>query len=250
MTTKHRYKVRLCFEGTRYSGWQRQANCLTLQETLENCFSDQLERTTPLRGSSRTDAGVHAQDFVAHFDSPVEINTLSPLLNNLNAHLPQDIRIISIEKAPPAFHACFSAKKKTYTYRFQETLISPFKRHLITHINKPLCLASLKQGIPYFIGHHNFSAFANASNKGSAKNQPFKTIYSIELAKEEDHYTLKFSGDGFLYKMVRNMVGALFAVGQQQLSPDAIAALIESKDRKQAPPPAPARGLCLEKVFY
>ncbi len=250
MKQPYRYKLRLCFDGTSYSGWQKQPCVTTLQSVLEKALYDNLGKPISLRGSSRTDAGVHAKDFVAHFDFHSNEIPLTSFKEALNKSLPTDIRIIEVALAPPYFHACFSAKKKHYLYRFTSGSISPFKRLYTTHVREKLCYEKIEQAIPFFIGKHNFSAFANQADKGAAKNNPFKTIYAIDLEKKEDHYLLHFHGNGFLYKMVRNMVGALFAVGHGKIPPQAIAHLIKSQDRKIAPPPAPAKGLRLEKVFY
>lgn len=244
-----RYKLTLCFEGTAYSGWQKQPQTATVQQTLEEALSAQLDTLTYVRGSSRTDAGVHAREFIAHFDTLAIDNTLS-FKEKLNAYLPSDIRIIDVVEAPAHFHACFSAKKKHYLYRFSLDPIPPFERHYITHLRGPIHIKKMEQALPFFLGTHNFLSFANQGDKGAAKNSPIKTIYSLTLEKEKSHYVLHVHGNGFLYKMVRNMVGALVEVGRGTLEPSGIAHLLSLQNRKVAPPPAPAQGLCLEKVYY
>lgn len=245
-----RYKLTLCFEGTKYCGWQKQPGQVTVQSTLEKVLSAHFDVPVHLRGCSRTDSGVHAAHFVAHFDVPSPTFVNSDVIDILNMQLPSDIRAVRIELAEPGFHACFSAKKKCYTYTFQNTPISPFKRHLVTHVKKELCIPSLKKAIPFFLGEHDFSAFANEASKGAAKNSPVKTIYSIDLTLEADTYTLRFVGNGFLYKMVRNMVGTLFAVGHKKMTPENVGYLLKGKDRTAVPAPALPGGLCLQRVYY
>lgn len=251
MSKKHCYKLTLCYDGTNYSGWQIQPNANSIQETLQKALSVVTKETSTIIGSGRTDAGVHAYKQVAHFHLPDILDTKKALYS-LNGLLPPDIRIIDLKLMEKPFHARFHAKGKIYRYYFNLGHIhSPFEKPYSLHVREPFDLEAVKLGCTHFMGTHNFLSFAHKQDHGSAANSPIKTIYSMELKKVSDNlYVIEVFGSGFLYKMVRNMVGALHRCGKGKLHPEEIPKLLEAKNRKIAPGAAPPHGLFLADVIY
>jgi len=242
-----RYKLTLSYDGSLFGGWQIQPNSSSIQERLQAAFEKILGYPVILAASGRTDAGVHAKGQVAHFDAK---SPLSPsFISMLESHLPPSIRLHTIEEVPSTFHARFSAKEKTYHYHITTApVLDPFKRLYRTHLNYQMDLSLLKEALPFFIGTHDFSSFAN--KRGSIFN-PIKTILSLDFISEEpEGFRLEFTGKGFLYKMVRNIVGTLVYVAREKIPLKRVPELFEAKDRKLAPPPAPPQGLFLISVEY
>ena len=245
-----KYKLILAYDGTAYSGWQIQHNAVSIQALLEKALSTILRTPTPAVSSGRTDAGVHARGQVAHFITEATVN-LSRLQLSLNGLLPADIRILSLEKAAPDFHARYSAISKEYHYHLHlERTTDPFKRLYAYHDYSPLDLEKMKRAASYFIGTHDFTTFANEASKGSAAKNPVRTITRLDLCLEPGGLRLEFEGDGFLYKMVRNITGTLLDVARGKITVESIPGLFEAKDRRQASPAAPPHGLFLMKVNY
>lgn len=244
------YKLIISYDGGRYCGWQMQPNGSSIQEAIENVLHQVINRSCSLVGSGRTDAGVHALGQTAHFRTKHKIDCYK-LQRSLNALLPDDIRIRSVLLTPNTFHARYSALAKHYRY-FIKTgpIVSPFDWRYYHHIKREINFTLLKEASRYFIGTYNFSSFANEANQGSAAKNAVRTIYSLEVQKFEDKITLDFYGNGFLYKMVRNIVGTLIAVSLQQLPLTRVPWLIAAQDRRQAPSSAPAQGLFLISVKY
>ena len=246
----NRYKLTLAYDGTAYSGWQTQNNAVSIQSLLEAALSTILRTPTPVVASGRTDAGVHARAQVAHFTSETAPDP-KKLLLSLNGILPGDIRILSVEKAAPDFHARYSAISKEYHYHLHlERTTDPFKRLYSYHDYSPLDLEKMKLAAQYFIGTHDFTTFANEASKGSAAKDPIRTITRLTICEEPGGIRLEFEGDGFLYKMVRNITGTLLEVARGKIATESIPELFKAKDRTMAPPAAPARGLFLVKVNY
>lgn len=239
----------IAYDGTNYSGWQVQPNAITIQEIIETALSKLLRTPTKVRGSGRTDAGVHANGQVAHFRAE-EIDTKATQYK-LNQLLPKDISILAIEPVSEDFHACFSAKSKTYVYHIHTSPTEcPFSHPFRYKVHYTLDLDAIKQAIPYFEGTHDFTSFANKNNQGAAVTSPIKTIYSIRLEKTDGGYTFTFHGNGFLYKMVRNIMGTLLRIGTGRLPAECIPKLMAGKDRRPVPMAAPAKGLFLQSVEY
>ncbi len=234
----------LAYDGTLYSGWQIQPNGLTIQEVLEKVLNKISQKKISITGSGRTDAGVHANGQVCHF----EIDNFSPSLKSINGLLPLDIRVFSLEEVGPTFHARFSVKEKTYLYKITTDKIqSPFERKYALHNTFSLDLDNIYEAIPHFIGLKNFSSFANEL---SLSRNPMKTLHELSLIKTSSGFTLKFRGDGFLYKMVRNITGTLLDIGRGQLDAQALPAIFETKSRCFAGKTAPPHGLFLDSVLY
>ncbi len=241
------YKICIAYDGTNYGGWQIQPNRLTIQELLEEKLAILLKKPTKVTGSGRTDAGVHAMAQVANFHHE---GPLFPklFLRSMNALLPPDIRILSIDEVEDSFHARFSAKGKAYHYHLSLTpTILPFVRNFRYHPRGKLDIKKMTEAAPLFIGKHDFTSFANV---GSSSENPIKTLRRLDLVQEGDDLILQFEGDGFLYKMVRNIVGALIQVGRGKLEPEEIKQILAAKDRTRASQAAPPQGLFLFRVEY
>jgi tRNA pseudouridine38-40 synthase len=246
----NKYKLTIAYDGTAYSGWQIQNNAVSIQSLLEEALATLLRAPTPVFASGRTDAGVHAKAQVAHFTSEIAPD-LKRLHLSLNGVLPDDIRILSVEKASPDFHARYSAVSKEYHYHLHlERTTDPFKRLYAYHDYSLLDLEKMKEAAKYFIGTHDFTTFANEASKGSAAKNPVRTITRLDICHEPGGIRLEFEGDGFLYKMVRNITGTLLDVARGKIPIESIPQLFEAKDRSLAPPAAPSRGLFLVKVNY
>jgi tRNA pseudouridine38-40 synthase len=244
------YKLNISYDGTRYHGWQVQPNADTIQQTIQDILSQIVNQRCYIVGSGRTDAGVHALNQIAHFRINKQLN-VHKLQKSFNALLPKDIRVESILFVPNTFHARYSAIAKRYRYYIKTgPVISPFDRNYYYHYKPELNLERLQKASQHFIGTYDFSTFANEANKGSAAKNATKTIYSIEIQQFQDKIIIDFYGNGFLYKMVRNIVGTLIAAASTKISIAAIPELMHAKDRRLAPNSAPAHGLFLMAVEY
>ncbi|MBP9841360.1 MAG: tRNA pseudouridine(38-40) synthase TruA [Simkaniaceae bacterium] len=238
-----RYKALIAYDGTQYGGWQVQPNAVTIQAVIQEVLSTILQTPTHLTASGRTDAGVHALGQVAHFLSHKEVTA-----HALNSLLPPDIRILSLEEVDPSFHARFSARNKEYHYHLHtDSLISPFIRPYRTYHPYSLDLNLIEEAIPLFHGTHNFTSFANC---GGSKASPIKTIYRLDMIRQEGGVRFEFEGSGFLYKMVRNIVGTLLEVGAKKRLLSSIPPLFSLQDRREGGKAAPPTGLFLIKVNY
>lgn len=241
-----RYQLTISYDGTHYAGWQVQKNGQAIQPLIQKALATVLRTPTDLTGSGRTDAGVHAQGQSAHFDAREDLE-LKRLILSLNALLPPDIRILQIEPVAPDFHARYSAKAKIYHYHLHLDPVSdPFTELYCHQVFGPFDRVLLKEGAKEFLGTHDFSSFANV---GSVEDK-VRTIYRLDVVEQKGGVRLEFEGSGFLYKMVRNITGALLKVASGQIAPQEIRAILAKKDRKAAAATAPAKGLFLFAVLY
>lgn len=237
----------ISYDGTDYGGWQVQPNRKTIQELIQEALSVLFRAECPITGSGRTDAGVHAHAQVAHFSYEVPFE-IPPFHYSLNALLPPDIRILSIEPIAEDFHARYRVKKKIYHYHLHlDAVQSPFAYRFRTPIHAPLNRGLMEEALSLLKGTHDFSAFRGA---GCGSKDPVKTLYRLEMVPEEGGVRLEFEGDGFLYKMVRNLVGTLLQIASEKRPLSDIPKLLKSKDRTEAGPTAPPQGLFLAKVVY
>lgn len=242
------YKLTIAYRGTGLYGWQRQLAHPSVQSLIEKALEKCWGRPVDLHGSGRTDTGVHALGQVAHFR---ELPKFQPkdLLRALNHNLPESIRIRRASFAPNSFHARFSATGKEYHYHIVNRPISdPFQTDLAWHIYRPLDLEAIRATFPMLTGTHDFASYT--SNPGYQRESTVRTITGIHLKKAPDGLRLVFRGEGFLYRMVRNLVGAMVKVGHHRLQPADIETILKARKRSEAPPTAPAQGLYLAKVFY
>lgn len=240
----------IAYDGSSYCGWQIQPNGTAIQAKIEEVLHTILRQSVKVIGAGRTDAGVHALGQVAHFLCDLEIDAFRFLVS-ANGLLPKEIRIKSIEPVPLDFHAQRSATAKIYHYhlcldRFQ----SPFQRLYAYQVYGKIDLELLRQGALLFIGTHDFTSFANEAHTGAACTNAVRTITRLDIVEEEGGVRLEFEGDGFLYKMVRNIVGTLLEVAREKRPLSDIKKIFQQKDRRKAGAAVPPQGLFLVKVFY
>ena len=240
--------MKIAYDGTRYSGWQVQPGSPSIQGTIEKALLTLLR--TPLRviGAGRTDAGVHARGQTAHFSTTSPCNA-PQILHALNGMLPCDIRIYELEPTLDTFHAQISALSKEYHYHlWLEKVIDPFVSRYRHHFCfDRFSLQRLEEAANDFVGTHNFATFANVGGKVIST---VRTIKRLTLVPQEGGIRLEFEGDGFLYKMVRNIVGTLLEIGLGKRSSDQIPSLFSAQDRRIAGPAASPKGLFLMRVDY
>jgi tRNA pseudouridine38-40 synthase len=240
-------KLTLEYDGTNYFGYQKQKEKVTIQETLEEAISLLTNEKIEIIGSSRTDAGVHAKGFVANFKTNSTIPGMK-FREAINYRLPDDIVIIKSEEVDAEFHSRYNAKGKTYSSSIVNRDVYPaIGRNYFYHVKKKLNIISMKEACKYFIGTYDFSAFKSS---GSSTKTSVRTIKDLHIEYENNIIKIYVTGDGFLYNMVRIIVGTLLMVGNNKIKPEGITKIIESKDRTKAGVCVPANGLILEKVFY
>ncbi len=243
------YKMTIAYDGTLYGGWQSQINTTSIQTMIQNALSILLRKPIKVIGSGRTDAGVHALGQVAHFRYSGAF-VFSKLLLSLNALLPPDIRILQIDLVPSSFHARFSAVSKLYHYYLHlDPVIDPFQRLYTHRPPHPVDLDLLKEPAQHFVGTHDFTSFANTRSSLS-KNGNVRTIHSLEITQRDKGACLAFEGNGFLYKMVRNIVGTLLDVSSGKITISDIDRIFGARDRRAGRIAAPAQGLFLVEVRY
>ena len=243
-----KFRLTLCYEGTRYRGWQRQGNTPdTLQAKLEGLLGRILEQDIELAGSGRTDAGVHARRQVCSFRCDTN-RSCEALLRELRSYLPEDIGALTLEAAEPRFHARLSCTGKTYLYRiWNSETPCVFERRWVYPFPAALDTAAMERAAALLCGTHDFSAFC--ANK-HMKKTAVRTLRTVEITREGEELQLRFTGDGFLYHMVRILVGTLLEVGTGTRDAEEIPSLLASGDRCRAGFTAPAQGLILWDVYY
>lgn len=245
-----KYKLLIAYDGTHFGGWQRQPNALSIQELIEKALSTSLRKNVAIVGAGRTDQGVHALEQVAHFSTEIPFDP-KKLRLSLNGLLPSDIRITDVLPVSSSFHARYSAKGKIYRYHlYLSDVVSPFRRPYVLPLSYKIDKDLLHRALPYFIGKHDFTSFSNEAHKGSAGKNPVRTLHRIDVFEEGEELILEFEGEGFLYKMVRNIVGTLIDVARRKIPLEELPKIFEAKDRRKAGAAAPARGLFLVKVLY
>ncbi|WP_096233557.1 tRNA pseudouridine(38-40) synthase TruA [Thermoanaerobacterium sp. RBIITD] len=235
------------YDGTNYHGWQYQKNALTVQEIITKAINKITSENVNLIGSSRTDSGVHALYQVANFKTKTKI-PVEKLPYAINSVLPDDIVVKSAKDVEDNFHSRYSAKGKRYRYIiFNRKFESPILRNYSWHVSYKLSLEKMKNSLCYFKGTHDFSAFKAS---GSPVKDSIRTVTEISLEKDEDIIKFEIEADGFLYNMVRIIVGTLVDVGIGKIEPIEIKNIIESKNRNMAGKTAPPQGLYLLKIYY
>ena len=238
----------LAYDGTRYHGWQRQKNAITLQEVIEKKIQVMTGEAPNLVASGRTDAGVHALNQVCNFltRSPIPPPAFQKGLNSL---LPEDIFIKDAAYVPIHFHARYSAKSKMYEYRIlNRDEPDIFQRGFLWHIRPRLDVASMAACLSHLVGAHDFSSFRAS---GSGNVDPVRSMIKAEIhSPEKDRLRIVMEADGFLRHMVRNIAGTVVEAGLGKITPRGFQEIMEAKDRRLAGLTAPARGLFLVKVSY
>lgn len=242
-----RILLTLSFDGTDYHGWQVQPNGITVQEVLCSSLKSLLGVETSVSGCSRTDAGVHANEFCCHLDCADNIPN-NAFLKGLNSILPNDIVIKDVKTVPNGFHARYSSKGKEYVYRtINQNNANPFYLRYALPLRREVDLDKANVFCKSIVGKHDFIAF---SASGRTVEDTVRTVYTCEMKKEGDFTNLYISADGFLYNMVRIIVGTALDVSEGRLSENCANEIFLHNKRDLAGKTAPAKGLFLNKVFY
>ena len=241
-------KCIVTYEGTRYQGWQRQESSdNTIQGKLEQLISRMCAEKIEIQGSVRTDAGVHALGQVINFHTHSEMK-VQEMLTYMNQYLPEDIAVVEIEEVSERFHSRLNAKGKQYSYRvWNSSVPNVFWRRFAHTVEQPLDVEAMKKAAGYLLGEHDFKSFTS-TKKG--KKSTVRNIKSIDIVQDGNMLTFTFKGNGFLYHMIRILVGTLIEVGLGDRSAESIPQTIAAKDREQAGALVPGKGLVLEQVFY
>ncbi|MEA4939040.1 MAG: tRNA pseudouridine(38-40) synthase TruA [Christensenella sp.] len=242
-----RIRLIVSYDGTNYVGWQLQENGVSVQQRLNEALAYLTGESIQVHGSGRTDSGVHARAQVAHFDTNARMPA-DKFAIAMNTRLPRDIRVLYSEETTENFHARFSAKNKTYRYTIQTgPHADVFTRDTALHVHTPLDLERMQVAAKYALGEHDFAAFMSA---GSTLERTIRTVFRSEWTRDGRYLNYDVSANGFLYNMVRILVGTMLEVGSGKLPEDAIARAIASKRRDDAGATAPPQGLALMRVQY
>ncbi len=242
-----RFKAIVAYDGTRYHGWQLQANATTIQGELEKALYTILRVFTRVHGAGRTDSGVHAVGQTAHFDAVWKTKPQA-LLRALNAVLPRDIAVSRLEIADSRFHCQLSAKAKTYEYAiYNDEVRAPLSRLYAIHVNRPLDVSAMNEAACVLVGTHDFASYGSPPERGGST---VRRVHSADFVYENGLLRFRITGSGFLRYMVRCIVGTLLRVGLGKISPDGFRRILEARDRDASGPTAPPEGLCLMSVAY
>lgn len=242
-----RIKLTVAYDGTAYCGWQIQPNGITVEEVLNREISALTGEQVRVTGASRTDAGVHAEGNVAVFDTE---STIPPerMAYALNCRLPEDIVVTESTEVPGDWHPRYQESVKTYEYRIlNREMPDPVHRLTSYHVSYPLNVESMREAAAYLKGRHDFKSFCSAHTD---VKDTVRTVYALDIEKEGDMITVRISGNGFLYNMVRIIVGTLIGVGRGAYSPEKVKDILEAADRREAAATAPAKGLVLKGILY
>lgn len=254
VTIMRNLKMTLSFDGTDYSGWQRQKNGVTIQGEVEKALSKICNKGILLHGAGRTDAGVHALAMVANFETDSDV-TRSTFQKALNSILPFAIRILAIEEMDEKFHSRFSSISKRYLYNIETaTVQSPINRLYAVHIPQKLSISTIELCMEIIAGTHDFASFEASGSRDKSITTgrgSVRTLYEAIIQKTgETTYQFEFSGDGFLRHMVRNIVGTLLDAGKGRTTVAEFKTILAAKDRASAGVTAPAHGLFLKQIYY
>lgn len=241
-------RIKVAYEGTRYQGWQKQEACEnTIQGKLELLIGRMCGEEIAIQGSGRTDAGVHALGQVVNFHTNSSMST-DEMLAYMNRYLPEDIAVVEISEAAERFHSRLNARGKRYSYRvWNSNIPNVFLRRYAVTVPERLDIEAMQKGAEYLLGEHDFKSFTS-TRKG--KKSTIRRIDCIAIKKEGNLITFTFEGNGFLYHMIRILVGTLLEVGKGEREADSIPELIAVQSREQAGALVPGKGLVLEEVFY
>jgi tRNA pseudouridine38-40 synthase len=244
-----RLKLIVAYDGTSFAGWQSQSHGNTIQDHLERAFERVAGRRVRVHGAGRTDAGVHALAQCAHVDVANKLSSPARWIGALNALLPPAIRVVRCQYVSTDFHARLSAKGKIYRYRIWcAPVLPPFEYRRAWHIPHSLDLKILEKAAKHFVGTHDFAAFA--ANRGKPEESTIRTINSLRVRQKGPCVAIDFDGDGFLYKMVRLIVGSLAKCALGKMRLEEITARLKSGQAGAARFAAPAEGLFLVRVRY
>ncbi len=240
-----RIMLTVAYDGTNYCGWQSQPTGLSVEEVLNRALSDRLGEEIRVKGVSRTDSGVHARGNLCVFDTQTPIPP-EKICYAVNERLPEDIVVRSSEEVPPDFHPRKCDSLKTYEYTlYHDSLPDPLKRLYTTYYYRRLDVRRMREGAAFLIGEHDFSSFCSAGSQAESK---VRRITALDIEEEGTRIVFRISGTGFLYNMVRIIVGTLLRVGTGFWPPEKVEEILQAADRQAAGPKAPAEGLCLTEI--
>jgi tRNA pseudouridine38-40 synthase len=235
------------YDGTAFSGWQRQPGRRTVQEDIETAGRSILGYSIRITGAGRTDKGVHALAQAASFRSDAKISP-TRLRAAFNAVLPKDISISRIKRVPDTFNARFAAKHKIYRYRiWNQVYRSVWSKNYAWHIFRPLDIKAMRCAAALLLGRHDFKAFSAAHG---GQKDTWVNLRRVSIGRHNGFIVVEFEADRFLYKMIRNIVGTLVGVGRKKVAPMDVARILRQGDRRQAGQTAPAQGLFMKKVLF
>ena len=242
-----RVKLVVAYDGTNYHGWQVQDNGITIEEVLNRTLSELVQEDIKVIGASRTDAGVHACGNVAVFDTESRIPG-DKFSFALNQRLPEDIRIQNSCEVDADFHPRYADTVKTYEYNILNRRFElPSKRLYAAFCYYPMDIERMNQAAAYLVGEHDFKSFCSA---GAQVQTTVRTIYAVNVTKDDDMVHIRITGNGFLYNMVRIIAGTLMQVGTGLMEPEQVKEILEARDRSKAGPTAVAKGLTLVEIRY
>jgi len=240
-------KLTLAYDGTDFHGWQIQPELRTVQGELKQALQKLFNHDLNVTGSGRTDAGVHAHGQVANVETIRTMDT-DAVLRGVNALLPDQIRVLSVEEVSPEFHARRSARSKTYEYHlWRNPIVSPFQCKYVYAFRYPLDEHQMDRGASFFLGTHDFTSFCATATEIEDRT---RTIFEASWSRSETTWIFRISGNGFLQYMVRTIAGTLLQIGQGRLEPEQIVQIFEARDRRLAGPSLPPHGLHLIHVDY
>lgn len=241
-------RITVSYDGRAFFGWQRHPGKPTVQGALEEALSRVVDAPVEVRGAGRTDRGTHANGQVASARVPAELDVAS-LREALGPLLPSGLTVLAAEPAPRSFHARMSAVGKRYLYTiYNAPKLPPELEGKVWHVPGALDVAAMQAALPLLVGEHDYASFATKANH--ARKSTVRTVSSFSLTHDAPQIVFRIEADGFLYKMVRNLVRAIVKVGEGRFDQDRLRAILAAKDRHAAPGTAPASGLCLDEVFY
>ena len=241
-------KMTISYDGFKYKGWQKQKETdLTIQGKIEAVLSKMTGEAIQIVGCGRTDSGVHAENYIANFHTKSPFTT-DTILDYLYEYLPEDIGVKSIEEVPERFHARYNVKSKTYVYRINnQKFRDVFNRKYTYHLAEKLDLSEIRKATEVLIGSHDFQSFTNIKNSDKST---IRTINFINIIEKDGLLDIEVNGNGFLWNMVRIIVGTLIEVGKGNLKPKEVEKILNEKKRWEAGPLAQAKGLFLRDVTY
>jgi len=242
------YKLILCYDGSRYKGWQRQGNTdNTIQARMEKLLSRLLQQEVELAASGRTDAGVHARAQVCSFKAETDMS-IEFMLTELRKFAPEDVGVVSLEQVQPRFHARLNCVRKTYLYRIWNSAEpNVFERKYMYNYPDRLDLDAMRRAAQQLLGEHDFSAFCTKRN---LKKSAVRNLEKIEIERHGREIKIMLTGNGFLYNMVRIIVGTLLEVGRGERSIESVGEALKAMDRQRSGFTAPPQGLFLWEVEY
>ena len=244
---KRRICLTVAYDGTAYCGWQVQKNGRTIEEELNRAITELTGEETQVTGASRTDAGVHGLGNIAVFDTHFQIRA-EKFPYALNQRLPEDIRVRGAKEVESNFHPRKCRSRKTYEYHILNAAFPDPVRRLYAYFTyTPLDVGRMRQAAAYLVGEHDFASFCSA---GSSADTTVRTIYDLDIEQDGEEITVRISGSGFLYNMVRIIAGTLMDIGKGRMEPEDMQEILQARDRTTAGSTAPAHGLVLVGIEF